>query len=597
MSGLVSRTVTRTYDTGGVIGRNTGVTTDSGYAVTYGHGTTGRFSTVSWNIGTHTDSVQYGYLPNSHLLQSATFASGASAAYTFEPNRDLKTEVKNEYSSAPISKYNYTHDSTGRRDSATMTGDVFEGLALPPAPDELLMIDTGTTTLIGYAANDLNQYSSVDTNDAVVSPLYDEDGGLTDDGTLTYTWNGGNRLVTATPKTPAVGDKKLEFLYDYMGRRVRKNTSAWDGSTWQPSDTALFVYDGWNMIEELDGAGAVKASYVYGLDISQSLQGAGGIGGILARVDHATDKVHVYFYDANGNVGQLVDSTDGSVAAAYEYAPFGGLISAMGTYSGVNPFRFSTKYADDVTGLYYYGYRYYSPVLGRWLSRDPIQEDGGVNLYGFVGNNSIGKLDPLGNEELAQQLLGFAKSAGITAYQSALHTADAVNQGVIFPILDLLALPDEVLKCMFDLTDDDLLAYAAQFPGGADDAVVGVIIGGSKIPRLAKKIAGYAPPATKWPSNRGFIGRTEKIFLMPGTKIDRYGHEGGAFVSPKGTPFAARGLPADYLTTKPYNTYEVVKPIEVTSGKAAPAFDQLGLGIQYELPVSVGTLLKKGIIK
>jgi RHS repeat-associated protein len=230
----------------------------------------------------------------------------------------------------------------------------------------------------------------VDTNDSSVSPAYDDDG-LTDDGTFTYAWNGENCLVTVTPKTPAVGDKKLDVLYDHMGRRVRKITTAWDGAAWQPDDTALFVYNGWNLIEEL--AGAVTASYVHGLDLSQSLQGAGGIGGILARVDHGADKTHIYFYDANGNVGQLIDSADGSIVAAYEYAPFGGIISAMGSYAGSNPFRFSSKYADDVTGLYYYGFRYYSPVLGRWVSRDPIGEDGGVNLYAFVGNNPVNTVD------------------------------------------------------------------------------------------------------------------------------------------------------------------------------------------------------------
>jgi RHS repeat-associated protein len=141
------------------------------------------------------------------------------------------------------------------------------------------------------------------------------------------------------------------------------------------------------------------ASYVHGLDLSQSLQGAGGIGGILARIDHGTDKVHTYFYDANGNVGQLVDSADGGIVAAYEYAPFGGLISAMGSYAGVNPFRFSTKYADDIAGLYYYGYRYYSPVLGRWLNRDPIGEDGGINLYGFVKNGPVNSVDLLGLQD------------------------------------------------------------------------------------------------------------------------------------------------------------------------------------------------------
>jgi RHS repeat-associated protein len=51
-----------------------------------------------------------------------------------------------------------------------------------------------------------------------------------------------------------------------------------------------------------------------------------------------------------------------------------------------NPFRFSTKYQDDETGLLYYGYRYYDPGTGRWPNRDPIGQWGGDNLYGFVGN-------------------------------------------------------------------------------------------------------------------------------------------------------------------------------------------------------------------
>jgi RHS repeat-associated protein len=62
----------------------------------------------------------------------------------------------------------------------------------------------------------------------------------------------------------------------------------------------------------------------------------------------------------------------------------------------VNPFLFSTKYYDWETGLYYYGYRYYDPGTGRWLSKDPIGEEGGKNLYGFVGNSPLGYVDDLG---------------------------------------------------------------------------------------------------------------------------------------------------------------------------------------------------------
>jgi RHS repeat-associated protein len=92
----------------------------------------------------------------------------------------------------------------------------------------------------------------------------------------------------------------------------------------------------------------------------------------------------------------LTDAADGSLAAVYEYSPFGELVAAEGPAANANPFRFSTKYFDAETGLYYYGYRYYAPKIQRWTSRDPLNEAGGVNLYAFVGNDPVNKVDPLG---------------------------------------------------------------------------------------------------------------------------------------------------------------------------------------------------------
>jgi RHS repeat-associated protein len=79
-------------------------------------------------------------------------------------------------------------------------------------------------------------------------------------------------------------------------------------------------------------------------------------------------------FDANGNVAALVNASAGTVSANYEYGPFGEVIRATGPMAKVNPFRFSTKYQDDETGLLYYGYRYYNPSTGRWLARDPLSE-------------------------------------------------------------------------------------------------------------------------------------------------------------------------------------------------------------------------------
>jgi RHS repeat-associated protein len=111
---------------------------------------------------------------------------------------------------------------------------------------------------------------------------------------------------------------------------------------------------------------------------------------------------YVFTYDANGNVAQVLDLSAGSAAAAiaahYEYGPYGGVVNDLSgyTYAEASPIRFSTKYWDAETGLGYWGYRYYSARLGRWLSRDPIGETGGINVLVYSLNNAVDLVDPLG---------------------------------------------------------------------------------------------------------------------------------------------------------------------------------------------------------
>ena len=81
-----------------------------------------------------------------------------------------------------------------------------------------------------------------------------------------------------------------------------------------------------------------------------------------------------------------------------EYGPFGEVVRASGGMAGANPFQFSTKYMDSETGLSCYGFRYYNASTGRWLNRDSIEEQGGLNLYGFVQNNPPSRIDHLGLE-------------------------------------------------------------------------------------------------------------------------------------------------------------------------------------------------------
>jgi RHS repeat-associated protein len=143
-------------------------------------------------------------------------------------------------------------------------------------------------------------------------------------------------------------------------------------------------------------------SYVWGLDLSGSMQGAGGVGGLLqVSVLLPSPFTLLPSYDGNGNILSAIDASNWTVAASYEYGPFGEPLKATGSAAALNPFRFSTKYTDAETGLLYYGFRYYDPSTGRWLTRDPIEENGGRNLYAMVGNDPISVLDYLGLAHLA----------------------------------------------------------------------------------------------------------------------------------------------------------------------------------------------------
>src|SRR5690606_28893290 len=127
-------------------------------------------------------------------------------------------------------------------------------------------------------------------------------------------------------------------------------------------------------------------TYTWGTDLSGSLQGAGGVGGLLSAKDGGS--VYHYTYDANGNVSEVLDNS-GGVAAHYEYDAFGNTVVSSGSYATANVYRFSTKSKDSLSELYYYGFRYYSPEVGRWVNRDPHEEKGGYNLLQFTLNAPV----------------------------------------------------------------------------------------------------------------------------------------------------------------------------------------------------------------
>jgi len=248
-----------------------------------------------------------------------------------------------------------------------------------------------------------------------VTPLHDDDGNLTYDGRWDSVWDAENRLTcmttTEAAATAGVPRQRLDFVYDCQNRRVSKTVStSTDGTTWTVSSSLRFLYDGWNMIAEYSATSetsttlTLQAAHVWGIDLSGTPQGAGGVGGLLCSTlvnDISTSNNYYPAYDGNGNISAWLDST-GTLLTRMDYSPFGQLVAqykytstASATLSRL-PFGFSTKYTDKETGLLYYGHRYYDSVTGRWPSRDTIGEEGGINLYGFEGNDGVDWIDPTG---------------------------------------------------------------------------------------------------------------------------------------------------------------------------------------------------------
>ena len=222
---------------------------------------------------------------------------------------------------------------------------------------------------------------------------YDADGNLTNDGRWAYTWDGENRLTKMVVNTNVGPQYTLTFAYDPRGRRIQKVVVT-NGVTIY---TDNFLYDGWNLIAILNPLSSLVDSFMWGNDLSGTQQGAGGIGGLLEASFYGSSTTNCFpAFDGNGNVMALVNTADGTLAANYDYGPFGEPIRITGAMGKNNPFRFSTKYDDDEDDLLYYGYRYYKPSTGTWPNRDPSQERGGLNLYVNCGNDLVIRHDLLG---------------------------------------------------------------------------------------------------------------------------------------------------------------------------------------------------------
>jgi len=249
-----------------------------------------------------------------------------------------------------------------------------------------------TFTIIAENANALRVTNTI--NSYLPSTnyyLWDSNGNLTNDGTRVFSYSPENRLTNIT----VAGAWKNDFVFDGLGRRRIERDYAWSSAigNWQLTNELQFLYDGWLLVQVRNSNNVPLESYTRGLDLSCSLSGAGGIGGLLARTDGAGTTF--YHADGAGNITGLMDGQQ-NMAARYLYGASGILGGKWGPLADGNTMRFSSKRWDHLSDTYDFGFRQYVPNLGRWASQDPLGEAGGVNLYQFVWNDPLGWVDPDG---------------------------------------------------------------------------------------------------------------------------------------------------------------------------------------------------------
>jgi RHS repeat-associated protein len=316
------------------------------------------------------EHIYYGYAPNGNVTWMSDGTSGDAHAYGYDDFNRLTEKITYPWVSWPDGglEYGYAYDRYGNRWQQTLNASCTVAVSVCITFDANNHVAGGILT-------------------------YDAAGNVVNDGNHTYSYDAENRI------TQVDGGNTAAYVYDGAGKRVLKTTNGL---------TVQYIYDlGGHVVTEESSAGQWNRGEVY----------AGG--------EHLVTYNHwkTYFIAADALGTENLRSTlDGTSYESCTNQPFGDDLTCTGPAAGkVNPLHFTGKERDaedTLSGNDFFGARYYSSNMGRWMNPDPadlslrhLANPQKWNKYAYVLNNPLALFDPNGQEELTIQLRAYIPQA------------------------------------------------------------------------------------------------------------------------------------------------------------------------------------------